>query len=56
MKKGNVQDRKIRIGGDIIPTIIGKPVKILGKWFRDSLNDRKSIVNGITGRKVNGHY
>ncbi|CAC5417475.1 unnamed protein product [Mytilus coruscus] len=43
LKKGKVQDRKIRIGGDIIPTIMEKPVKSLGKWFRDSLNDRQSV-------------
>ncbi|CAC5369161.1 unnamed protein product [Mytilus coruscus] len=43
LKKGKVQDRKITIGGDIIPTIIEKPVKSLGKWFRDSFNDRGSV-------------
>ncbi|VDI44671.1 Hypothetical predicted protein [Mytilus galloprovincialis] len=31
LKKGKVQDRNIRIGGDIIPTIMEKPVKNLGQ-------------------------
>ncbi|CAC5417464.1 unnamed protein product [Mytilus coruscus] len=43
LKKGKVQDRKIRIGGDIIPTIMEKPVKSLGKWFRDSWNVRERV-------------
>ncbi|CAC5357420.1 unnamed protein product [Mytilus coruscus] len=36
-------ERSERTGGDIIPTIMEKPVKSLGNWFRDSLNDRESV-------------
>ena len=43
LQKGKNQNRKIRIGEEEIPTIREKPVKSLGKWFRDSLNDRESI-------------
>ena len=48
LKKGNVQNRKIRIGGDIIPTIMEKPVKSLGKWFRDSFKDRESADDMVS--------
>ena len=43
LQKGKIQNRKIRIGEEEIPTIREKPVKSLGKWFRDSLNDREGI-------------
>ncbi|XP_063431308.1 uncharacterized protein LOC134713974 [Mytilus trossulus] len=39
LKKGKVQDRKIRIGGEIVPTITERQVKKLVKWFIDSLKD-----------------
>ena len=56
LKKGKIQNRKIRIGEDEIPTIMEKPAKSLGKWFRDSLNDRECRRDGITDRKVDGDH
>lgn len=32
------------IGNERIPTVTEKPVKSLGKWYSDSLNDRNSIT------------
>ena len=44
LKKGKVQNRfRFKLGEEVIPTISEKPVKSLGKWFRDTLNDRDSV-------------
>ena len=45
LKKGEVQDRfRFKIDVELISTVIEHPVKSLGKWFRSSLKDKKSVV------------
>lgn len=49
IRRGRVQDRfRFKIGGDTIPTVKEKPVKILGKWYRAELNDRESVKEMLT--------
>lgn len=36
---------RFKIGKDVIPTVLEKPVKSLGRWYRAELND-KAIVKG----------
>lgn len=44
LKKGKVIDRfRFIIAGTLIPTILEKPVKSLGKVFNSSLKDTTSI-------------
>ena len=44
LRKGRV-DRgvKMEIQGEEIPSIVGNPIKCLGKWFKGSLKDKESI-------------
>lgn len=44
LKAGSVKEERFKAGGSDIPTISEKPVKSLGKWFDNSLNDRNSVV------------
>ena len=39
LKKGKLTPFKFKIQGEVIPTIIEKPVKYLGKWYDESLKD-----------------
>ena len=51
LKKGKVQNRfRFKVGGEAIPTLSEQPVKSLGKWFKDSLNDRESNKETAGGR------
>ena len=34
---------KMKIQGEEIPSIVGNPIKCLGKWFQGSLKDKESI-------------
>ena len=34
---------KMQIQGEGIPSIVGNPIKCLGKWFNESLTDKESI-------------
>ena len=44
IKKGKVtQQFHLKVQGEVIPTIVGNPIKCLGKWYDDSLNDRKNV-------------
>ena len=44
IRKGKQTDRFIlKIQGEDIPSITDNPVKCLGKWFDDSLNDRANV-------------
>ena len=38
---------KFKIEGEVIPTVTGKPVKCLGKWFDTSLKDTESITQMV---------
>ena len=44
LRKGRVDRRiKMEIQGEEIPSIVGNPIKCLGKWFKGSLKDKESI-------------
>ncbi|XP_069125457.1 uncharacterized protein [Argopecten irradians] len=44
IKKGRVTRQfQLKIQGEEIPTIIGNPIKCLGKWFDESLGDKGNI-------------
>ncbi|XP_078587744.1 uncharacterized protein LOC144868686 [Branchiostoma floridae x Branchiostoma japonicum] len=48
IKKGKVTSRfKLEVQGEPIPSIVGNPVKCLGKWFDDSLTDRKNASSTV---------
>ncbi|XP_052218246.1 uncharacterized protein LOC127835860 [Dreissena polymorpha] len=48
LRKGKIQESAIyRIKDQLIPTVKEQPVKCLGKWFRDSLNDQQSIKDKV---------
>ena len=36
-------DRRGKIQGEEIPSIVGNPIKCLGKWINESLTDKESI-------------
>ena len=38
--KGKQKEVKYRIGGEEIPTVKEKPVKSLGRWYKDGLSDK----------------
>ena len=35
--------KRVKIQGEEIPSIVGKPIKCLGKWINESLTDKESI-------------
>ncbi|XP_063436214.1 uncharacterized protein LOC134717649 [Mytilus trossulus] len=44
LKKGKITTKfQLKIQGDEIPTIVGNPIKCLGKWFDDTLKDNTSV-------------
>ncbi|XP_030008310.1 uncharacterized protein LOC115431800 [Sphaeramia orbicularis] len=44
IRKGKVTNRvTLHVQGEVIPSIRENPIKCLGKWFDDSLTDRKNI-------------
>ncbi|XP_069139210.1 uncharacterized protein [Argopecten irradians] len=44
IKKGRITRQfQLKIQGEEIPTIIGNPIKCLGKWFDESLGDKGNI-------------
>ena len=43
IRKGKVSRRTFQMQGETIPSIIGSPIKCLGKWFDDTLGDLDSI-------------
>ena len=44
IRKGRVsQQSTLTVQGETIPTIIGNPIKCLGKWFNDTLGDKDNI-------------
>ncbi|XP_066299893.1 uncharacterized protein [Branchiostoma lanceolatum] len=44
IKKGKVTSRfKLEVQGEPIPSIKGNPIKCLGKWYDDTLSDRKNV-------------
>lgn len=44
LRKGRIQDRfRFKIKDTIIPTVLERPVKSLGKWYRADLNDKQSV-------------
>ncbi|XP_052256427.1 uncharacterized protein LOC127861786 [Dreissena polymorpha] len=48
LRKGKIQESaKYRIKDQLILTVKEQPVKCLGKWFRDSLNDQQSIKDTV---------
>ncbi|XP_052260998.1 uncharacterized protein LOC127865149 [Dreissena polymorpha] len=48
LRKGQIQESaRSRIEDQLIPTVKEQPVKCLGKWFRDSLNDQQSIKDTV---------
>ena len=48
LRKGQIQESaRYRIKDQLIPTVKEQPVKCLGKWFRDSLNDQQSIKDTV---------
>ena len=36
-------DRRVKIQGEDISSIVGNPIKCLGKWINESLTDKESI-------------
>ncbi|XP_053376493.1 uncharacterized protein LOC128547531 [Mercenaria mercenaria] len=49
LRKGQMQESaRYRIKGQLIPTVKERAVKSLGKWFRESLNDKQSIQDRMT--------
>ena len=43
---------RFQIDDQIIPTLSEKPVKSLGKWYKDCLNDRESIEDTMNKAKM----
>ncbi len=44
LRKGHIQDRfRFRIKDTIIPTVLERSVKSLGKWYRADLNNKQSV-------------
>ena len=44
IKKGKVTQKfELTIQGEKIPSIIGNPIKCLGKWFDETLGDKVNI-------------
>ncbi|KAI8501656.1 hypothetical protein Bbelb_209270 [Branchiostoma belcheri] len=48
IKKGKVTSRfKLEVQGEPIPSIVGNPIKCLGRWFDDSLTDRHNVDSTV---------
>ena len=44
IKKGKITEQfKLMVHGEKIPSIIGNPIKCLGKWYDETLCDRTNI-------------
>ena len=43
--KGKVVDEKFAINEEVMPTVLEKPVKSLGRWYDASLSDKSQDKN-----------
>ena len=41
--KGKVVDKKFVINEEVMPTVLEKPVKGLGRWYDESLSDKSQV-------------
>jgi len=48
IRRGKITSRfKLEVQGEPIPTIVGNPIKCLGKWFDESLTDKKNVSSTV---------
>ena len=50
--KGKVQKRELRINGEVITSILDKPVKYLGKEYKANLNEKEQTQEVLTNLKT----
>ena len=41
--KGKVIDKRFAINEEVMPTVLEKPVKSLGRWYDKSLSDKSQV-------------
>ena len=50
--KGKVRKQEVKMKGEVLTSITEKPIKYLGKWYNESLNDREQLVQVMKQLKI----